>query len=120
LKLFQRLIFVVLFVASFSQATAAAMMPLMNSSANSTMSMTAEASAHCDMMAMTDMSMMECHAGDNDCSEDCNCCPGACTSIYIISNNGVGLGRAQPIHLDALRVVAISAQTSLYRPPISA
>ena len=121
MNIFQRLVFIVLFVASFSQATAAAMMPVMSSNMTASMAMeSSDATLDCSMMCDNDSMMSNCDNMQSDCGVDCNCGHGTCSSLYLISVNSLVLMPAQLSPFSDFRVVAISAQTSLYRPPISA
>ncbi len=124
LNLFQRIIFVFLFVASITQATAAAMMPAMEANMASMQHMASE-SAHCDSVMQSDSSqeigaMNHCQMTENDCSQECHCCPSACSSVFIVSDNTVLITPIPSFVSSLLQVVVTSRQTSLYRPPISA
>lgn len=124
MNLFQRIIFVFLFVASATQATAVAMMPAMNLNMPLMQSMSSE-SAHCESMmqntaAENEQAMDHCQMIESDCLQECNCCPSVCSVAFIVSDNNVSITRIDSFNNTLLQVVVIARETSLYRPPISA
>jgi len=114
LNLFQRIIFVLLFVASVTQAQTAAMVPVMETSMAAMQTMPTNM-AHCESMTQSDG-----HMTDNDCQQDCHCCANTCSSVFIVIEHPITLvGIELALNSFVPRLVP-SRQTSLYRPPISA
>ncbi|WP_435276213.1 hypothetical protein ACMAZF_04165 [Psychrobium sp. nBUS_13] len=115
MSLFSKVICILLLVVSTLQTTAAVTFGENNNHAMMTShTMSADDMAHCQ-------EMMQDHQMAAECSNECDCCSGACpvSSLFINFSFSYGLNNSSSnvlIHSPSHPIATIS---SLYRPPIN-
>lgn len=114
MSLLSKVVCILLLVVSTLQTTAAVTFGENNNAMMTSHTMSADEMAHCQ-------EMMQDHQMATECSNECDCCSGACpvSSLFINFSFSYGLNHSSSnvlIHSPSHPIATIS---SLYRPPIN-
>jgi len=106
-------------IASVTQATAAAMMPIMMVQSHASMPSMMSDSAHCQSM-MQETDEQQCDMLDQECITQCQCCASVTAFVVIGERNTLAIDSINLPFEQLTPVIFPALLTSLYRPPISA